>query len=66
MSELFHPDTFLNAFRQQSAREMKCSMEELKFMTSWKGGAGGGIEGAKITALIGGLQLEGCTFDGTR
>ncbi|CAB3978327.1 cytoplasmic dynein 2 heavy chain 1-like [Paramuricea clavata] len=62
LSELFHPDTFLNALRQQTARAMKCSMDELKFAATWKSA---GIQGAKFSIKVGGLQLEGCTFDGT-
>ncbi|KAG9335283.1 hypothetical protein JZ751_005463 [Albula glossodonta] len=36
LSELFHPDTFLNALRQETARTMGCSMDSLKFVASWK------------------------------
>ncbi|XP_033122293.1 cytoplasmic dynein 2 heavy chain 1-like, partial [Anneissia japonica] len=60
LSELFHPDTFLNALRQQTARESKSSMDGLKFVCKWAGG----IPGTKQSVKIGGLQLEGCTFDG--
>ncbi|XP_041357041.1 cytoplasmic dynein 2 heavy chain 1-like isoform X2 [Gigantopelta aegis] len=62
LSELFHPDTFLNAFRQQTAREIQCSMDSLKFACTWQGS----IQGARTTIRIGGLQLEGCSFDGSR
>ncbi|KAL3878520.1 hypothetical protein ACJMK2_030860 [Sinanodonta woodiana] len=62
LSELFRPDTFLNAFRQQTARELSCSMDNLKFACSWKGA----IQGSRSSVKIGGLQLEGCTFDGSR
>ncbi|XP_050416302.2 cytoplasmic dynein 2 heavy chain 1 [Patella vulgata] len=62
LSELFHPDTFLNALRQQTAREVGCSMDSLKFACSWKGN----IQGAKYCVKLGGLQLEGCSFDGSR
>ncbi|MXQ96699.1 hypothetical protein E5288_WYG013272 [Bos mutus] len=37
LSELFHPDTFLNALRQETARAMVCSVDSLKFVASWKG-----------------------------
>ncbi|KAI6079846.1 Cytoplasmic dynein 2 heavy chain 1 [Aix galericulata] len=37
LSELFHPDTFLNALRQETARVMSCSVDSLKFTASWKG-----------------------------
>ncbi|KAA0702385.1 Cytoplasmic dynein 2 heavy chain 1 [Triplophysa tibetana] len=62
LSELFHPDTFLNALRQETARLMCCSMDSLKFVTSWRGQ----ITEAKLQVKVGGLQLEGCSFDGSR
>uniref|UniRef100_H2ZEZ5 Uncharacterized protein n=1 Tax=Ciona savignyi TaxID=51511 RepID=H2ZEZ5_CIOSA len=31
LADLFHPNTFLNAVRQQTARETRVSMDELKF-----------------------------------
>ncbi|KAM6946318.1 LOW QUALITY PROTEIN: cytoplasmic dynein 2 heavy chain 1 [Aplochiton taeniatus] len=62
LSELFHPDTFLNALRQETARSMGCSMDSLKFVTSWMSA----ISQAKLQVKVGGLHLEGCTFDGTR
>ncbi len=37
-------------------------MDSLKFACNWKGG----VQGAKIPIRIGGLQLEGCVFDGSR
>ena len=37
-------------------------MDSLKFACSWKGN----ISGARTSIRIGGLQLEGCTFDGQR
>lgn len=60
LSDLFHPDTFLNAFRQQTARAVKCSMDTLKFVCSWQQP----VPGAHNSVRIGGLLLEGCTFDG--
>ncbi|KAG8584671.1 hypothetical protein GDO81_004716 [Engystomops pustulosus] len=60
LSELFHPDTFLNALRQETARTMNCSMDNLRFVASWKGR----IHDAKLQVKISGLQLEGCCFDG--
>ena len=37
-------------------------MDSLKFVCSWKGN----IQGAKLSVRVDGIQLEGCTFDGTR
>ncbi|XP_044894140.1 cytoplasmic dynein 2 heavy chain 1 isoform X9 [Felis catus] len=62
LSELFHPDTFLNALRQETARAMGCSVDSLKFVASWKGR----LQEAKLQIKMGGLLLEGCSFDGSR
>ncbi|XP_078258653.1 cytoplasmic dynein 2 heavy chain 1 isoform X2 [Rhinoraja longicauda] len=62
LSELFHPDTFLNALRQETARVMGFSIDSLKFVATWKGK----IQEAKLQVRIGGLYLEGCSFDGNR
>lgn len=43
-------------------REIKSSMDSLKFVCSWKGS----ISGARYSCKISGLQLEGCVFDGSR
>ncbi|XP_029374274.1 cytoplasmic dynein 2 heavy chain 1 isoform X3 [Echeneis naucrates] len=60
LSELFHPDTFLNALRQETARSLGCSMDSLVFVSSWRSS----IAQAKLQVKVGGLQLEGCSFDG--
>uniref|UniRef100_A0AC11C6V9 Dynein cytoplasmic 2 heavy chain 1 n=1 Tax=Ovis aries TaxID=9940 RepID=A0AC11C6V9_SHEEP len=62
LSELFRPDTFLNALRQETARAMVCSVDSLKFVASWKGR----LQEAKLQIKISGLLLEGCSFDGNR
>ncbi|XP_048651719.1 cytoplasmic dynein 2 heavy chain 1-like isoform X1 [Marmota marmota marmota] len=62
LSELFHPDTFLNALRQETARAMGHSVDSLKFVASWKGR----LQEAKLQIKINGLLLEGCSFDGNR
>uniref|UniRef100_A0A8C5XJH6 Dynein cytoplasmic 2 heavy chain 1 n=1 Tax=Microcebus murinus TaxID=30608 RepID=A0A8C5XJH6_MICMU len=62
LSELFHPDTFLNALRQETARAMGHSVDSLKFVASWKGR----LQEAKLQVKISGLLLEGCSFDGNR
>ncbi|XP_071846316.1 cytoplasmic dynein 2 heavy chain 1-like isoform X2 [Apostichopus japonicus] len=62
LSELFHPDTFLNALRQETARDMKTSMDSLKFVCKWSSS----VPNAKQQIKVGGLQLDGCTFDGSR
>ncbi len=37
-------------------------MDSLKFSCNWRGS----VQGAKIPIKLGGLQLEGCVFDGSR
>jgi dynein heavy chain 2 len=61
LSDLFRPDTFLNALRQQTAREIKQPMDKLVLNTSWSGEV---KHGKNVSIKISGLQLEGCSFDG--
>jgi dynein heavy chain 2, cytosolic len=63
LSELFRADTFLNALRQQTARETKQPMDTLVLNTAWSGDV---KHGKNVTIKISGLQLEGCSFDGGR
>ncbi|CAF5147091.1 unnamed protein product [Rotaria magnacalcarata] len=63
LSDLFRPDTFLNALRQQTARETKQPMDTLILNTSWSGES---KHGKNVSIKISGLQLEGCSFDGGR
>lgn len=63
LSDLFRPDTFLNALRQQTARATKQPMDALVLNTSWSGEV---KHGKNISIKITGLQLEGCLFDGSR
>ena len=63
LSELFRADTFLNALRQQTARETKQPMDTLVLSASWSGEVKGG---KNISIKITGLQLEGCSFDNGR
>ena len=63
LSELFRPDTFLNALRQQTARTTKQPMDALVLQTSWSGEV---KHGKNVSIKITGLQLEGCSFDSGR
>lgn len=38
LSHLFHPETFLNALRQKSARKLKIAIDELKLVSSFEKG----------------------------
>ncbi|KAG2426397.1 hypothetical protein HYH02_014824 [Chlamydomonas schloesseri] len=66
LSSVFHPGTFLNALRQQSARSLGCSMDMLKAVTSWDAAKLKAAAGGAPVALLGGLTMQGATFDGSR
>ena len=63
LSDLFRPDTFLNALRQHTARITKKPMDALILSTSWSGEI---KHGKNHSIKITGLQLEGCIFEGGR
>lgn len=63
LSELFHPDTFMNALRQTTARSLKTSMDALKLACSWSKSGGSSLSSG-TSVKLGGIQLEGCAFEG--
>lgn len=62
LSDLLHPETFLNAFRQRSARQFKVAIDELKLVSSFENGK---LDKSASIALDG-LYLQGCAFDGSK
>ncbi|GMH82520.1 hypothetical protein TrST_g11065 [Triparma strigata] len=62
LSELFRAGTFLEAFRQQSARDQGVAMDSLVLESSWD--ARKGISGAVLPIMIEGLLLQGAVFNG--
>nr|BCL66104.1 cytoplasmic dynein 1b heavy chain [Volvox africanus] len=66
LSSVFHPGTFLNALRQQSARALGCSMDTLKPVTSWDSARLRSAAGMAPVVLLGGMIMQGATFDGNR
>jgi len=62
LSDLFHPETFLNALRQKAARQLKYAIDELKLVSSFEAGKVNLQTGAQLE----GLFLQGCEFDGAR
>lgn len=38
LGELFHPEVFMNAVRQKSARKLLCPINDMKLLTSFEGG----------------------------
>eukprot|EP00611_Tribonema_gayanum_P005335 TRINITY_DN14576_c0_g1_i1.p1 TRINITY_DN14576_c0_g1~~TRINITY_DN14576_c0_g1_i1.p1 ORF type:complete len:675 (+),score=206.14 TRINITY_DN14576_c0_g1_i1:201-2027(+) len=61
LSDLFNPNTFLNAVRQQSARLAGCAMDTLTLATAWESVR---LRGAKMTVAVDGLRLQGAAFSG--
>lgn len=58
LSDLFHPETFLNAFRQRNSRIMKVAIDELKLVSDFRN-ASTAKEG---TVILNGLWLQGSGF----
>jgi len=50
LADLFHPNTFLNAVRQKTARDLRVSMDELKFVCSWRGAISSAKANVKVSA----------------
>ena len=62
LSVLFHPETFLNALRQKSARALKIAIDELKLVSTFEQGK----LGNGLAISLEGLWLQGSAFDGKR
>ncbi|KAJ9578979.1 hypothetical protein L9F63_024918, partial [Diploptera punctata] len=63
LSDLFHPDTFLSALKQQTRQEYGITLDELHLACSW---SKSGLPGSRLPTTLTALQLEGATFDGLR
>ena len=64
LAHFFHPDTFLNALRQQTARKAGVHMDKLALATLWGGeraaqAAGGAVS---VAVSVKGLLVQGCTL----
>ena len=59
LSEFLHPEAFINALRQKTAREKKIPIDELEIVSEFK-------ESGEICARIVGLFLQGSNFDGNK
>ena len=62
LCHLFRPGTFFGAFKQQSARALRCSMDDLLLESSWD--ARRGVDGAELPIMVEGLLLQGAVFNG--
>ena len=59
LSEFLHPEAFINALRQKSAREMKTPIDELEITCEFS-------ETKGVVAKINGIFLQGADFDGKK
>ena len=59
LGDLFNPSTFLNAVKQQTARQSGCAMDKLKLSNAWDAS---GIPGAELPVTLTGLFVQGATF----
>jgi len=65
LSTLLNPETLFSAMRVQHAREMKCSMNDLKMVCSWKGSQNeDDSSGSKM--IIEGLLIQGAVLRGDK
>mmetsp|Transcript_9476 Transcript_9476/g.27062 ORF Transcript_9476/g.27062 Transcript_9476/m.27062 type:complete len:1740 (-) Transcript_9476:175-5394(-) len=62
LGNLFNPITFLNALRQQSARQLGTSVDNLRLVTCWDTSR----LRSPVMASVSGLLIQGATFDGAR
>ncbi|KAK3283536.1 hypothetical protein CYMTET_8768 [Cymbomonas tetramitiformis] len=63
MGLLYHPETFLNALRQQTSREVNESMDSLQLVSTWETGYS---PGHSMAIKVAGLVVQGAAFGGKR
>lgn len=74
LKDLFHPDIFLNALRQQTARVTKQPLDDLTELAAWwnpptssrkdKNRSVLAVQKSPIKIRVKGLMIQGCGFDG--
>lgn len=60
LSDVFHPEVFLNALRQRTARKLKIALNELELATDFD------MAQLENPVKLKGLLLQGCGFEGGR
>ncbi len=65
LSQLFRPRALVNALRQQTARQLGVSMDQLKLVTAWDARRLASSSPA-VHMQVSGLLIQGAAFDGTR
>lgn len=59
LAHLYHPDIFLNALRQQTARELRESIDNLRLVTTWDAAYN---PGHSLAATVEGLLVQGAAL----
>jgi dynein heavy chain 2, cytosolic len=60
LSDLFNPGTFLNALKQESARNLKVPLEETKLVSAWDARK---LSGCGLIATLDGMYIENAIID---
>jgi dynein heavy chain 2 len=62
LGDLFNPATFINALRQQSARQLSTAIDRLTMISSWDKDARAVKQAAPLTCTLSNLLLQGASF----
>jgi dynein heavy chain 2 len=69
LDDLFHPATFINALRQQTARTIGCAIDKVKMVSSWPSPKDKDFRAIKgvcpIPCILSSLFLQGASFMNT-
>ena len=63
LSDLFHPATFINALRQQTARKLNVAIDQVKLNCSW-GDSRRVKQDCPLPCTLSNLLLQGASFNG--
>lgn len=64
LADLFDPGTFINAVRQETARSLRCAMDNLYMVSVWGEASSRALDDSSWKVTICNLLLQGAVFDG--
>lgn len=65
LNDLFHPATFINALRQQSARKLNLAIDQVKLVCAWDKDSRRLRQDCPLPCTVSGLLLQGASFSTT-
>jgi hypothetical protein len=65
LSDLFHPATFINALRQQTARKLNMAIDQVKLICAWDKDSRKLRQDCPLPCILSGLLLQGAGFNNT-